>query len=171
MSPYYGMRDNSLGSAPPTHIEPDMYSHDRLVKARAQRDAILAMSEEELLAKMQNEFQEANESYDQYEKQNKENLVRYETMKSMVDAWSPPSREHDSLKRFMLEQLDTGKPYIYHRARAKEESVRDYQAKLIADYSKTILDCEREYAKELVWVAEANKWIARLIEDVPMPAC
>lgn len=100
---------------------------------------------------------------------------RYEKMLSKVSAWRPPTSEHEDLKRFMLEQLNSSIQFDCHgdyyermldekmptAEKWLKDSIKEEQSRL--DYALVHLE------KEKTKYTEQVEWITQLKKSVPIP--
>jgi hypothetical protein len=101
--------------------------------------------------------------------------VRYERMLAKVQAWIPPSEDHNGMKKFMIQQLQESIEHDcdgdYYRRMLKErvKSPRSWLNAQIRQ-AKDNIQYHQEHAKEdhqrQVNVA---KWITLLQHSIPMP--
>jgi hypothetical protein len=99
------LRDEGPDAVVPERFEPDRYAKDRLERAKADVAEAEARSMDEwaaLLAKSNEEMAEASK---QARVRSRALRARYEAMLEAVDAWVPPSTEHEQLQAFMRDQL------------------------------------------------------------------
>ena len=96
--------------------------------------------------------------------------ARYRGMIALVTAWTPPSTDHDGLKTFMLEQLNTSlnNDYYSEAITAVENSNgRSLAAERIADLTERIVDYKEQFEKEKLRNASRVKWIRELRQSLP----
>lgn len=144
------MRDEPADVPIPDQIEPDSYYAKALVTARADLSRLTAMDEAAQLAYGEQAKKAAIGQHVEYHGKRLAEVGRVRAMVAEVQKWTPPTPEHEGLKKFMLEQL--------------ERSVRyedDSAEKELADLRKR---------EPLTWytaaVTDAHRSIARYIEEV-----
>lgn len=161
----HSMRDKRKDAPLPDSIEPEPYHLEELEKAKAKLENLEAMTDEqkELAATAQYAralkfATEANESVGV-------KRSRYEAMLTKVIAWVPPTPEHDELKKFMIEQIQTSFPtYIVDlpkRMTGAEWAVEEHK-----DLATDIFYRERKSTEQVAWARKATAWVKALKESV-----
>jgi hypothetical protein len=106
------------------------------------------------------------------ERSEKENtlFLTYCRMKREVEFWNPPTKEHEGLKKFMLEQLDSSIKFDCSAAEYKNKPTK-----------KSFIDWRNSRLKSLQWdidyhltsnkkekkaIEGRNKWIKNLIDSL-----
>jgi hypothetical protein len=145
------------------------YHVTELAKANQRLAELQAMTPEQKDAAFVAENERRDKEWVQYAAQEKDKLARYLKMRAQVVAWLPPTPEHDGLKKFMLEQIDTcvkhlgGSADYAHGTTFKPfPSVEHWFAEQMRKVHWDIEYHTREDAKEKERVASANKWVADL---------
>lgn len=154
----------------------DTYTKQSLKESKKEEQILLKKTDQELEA-------EATLERAKHLKQAKKSLQRtreldkrYARMKVKVEAWKPPTAEHEPLKKYMLEQLATHRP------------MAAYYEKEIADLLAPLkFDAEAYRAERLKWLREdiarderdlsgysseadrMNTYMAELHRSVPRP--
>lgn len=97
-------------------------------------------------------------------------LQRYESMLAQVRDWTPPTPDHEGLRKFMTEQLtssiefDCGSgPYVSQEIE-DANAWREKRAEALRD---SIRRSEERYQEEVTGVATRNDWVASLKASVP----
>lgn len=92
--------------------------------------------------------------------------IKYDKMKKEVHAWVPPSEDHEGLKTFMLEQIETGRPKMssyYQEELDKIYKLKyrtwevDYLARLNRDieyHSKDLKENKERNSNRAKWITE-----------------
>jgi hypothetical protein len=87
---------------------------------------------------------------------------RYDAMRAHVEAWTPPTKEHDGLRRFMLEQIDAchsdWTPYLYENP----ATPGDWLAAQIKSAEWNIDYHTKQHTEELERTANRKSWIDSL---------
>ena len=160
-------RDNE--GFPPLHRELGIahYTKD-LKKFRRELEVLVKMSDSDLQAKMDTECRIALRERDRYLKESKRLTQRYAEMKACVEAWVPPSKDHeDGLKRFMLEQLQTYTPYTPDLP--VKMTVSAYRKSRIKWLRDDIRHTEGHIQETLKCTQEVNDYFSKLNASVPRP--
>ena len=167
------MRDDSLDVPVPERFEPSNYHRDEERKARDKVSRLSAMgkSEKRLHGKVIKEERLAYLKKAQAE--NAVPLAKMEAMRREVERWTPPTGEHDGLKKFMLQQLEDSIRFNSGEYYAKEIAATEAttpEQLVDEELKKAQSDVEyhvEEYAKELARTDECNRWLAQLRAAVP----
>ncbi|WP_133771644.1 hypothetical protein [Enterovirga rhinocerotis] len=163
----YSMRDEP-GDAPiPDRFEPQTAYHDeRLAAARVRLIQLLAMSSEEVRAAAEESQRESDKSLNEYKARRLLHRERYEAMLVRVRDWAPPSSEHEPLKEFMIEQLESSINFDCSTGPWSEQpaplSPEDWFDDELQKASREVGYHTRERAKEIERTESRNKWLADL---------
>ena len=107
-------------------------------------------------------------------KEKNELKKRYSDILEKVNNWQPPTKEHEGLKKFMIEQLTDsrsfdcgGLDHYEHELKViSAMTYEDYVAKKLAEHSRSI-EYHKEYeAKDLNNIKQRNKWIKDLYDSL-----
>ncbi len=100
------MRDDGME----TPIRPDIvsdYAKKHVEEAQAKIAWLHALTPKECEAEARKQYGDAMEYYNKTVKERMALQTRYEMMLAQVEAWKPPTKDHEGLKKFMIEQLTT----------------------------------------------------------------
>lgn len=162
------MRDEPLGAQIPEEFFPSEYHVEELKKS--QRD--LAQFEKWSEGRSEKEaakayVREMNEYWDHLKKKDKTGEA-YAGMIKKVGKWTPPTKDHEGLKSFMIEQLAesidfdcfcSSKPPV-------RLSGKQYRRKLIKNARWSIAYHTKENKAEISRTAKRNKWVRELRESL-----
>ena len=90
------IRDEPLPILPPIHFEPDPYYEQTYKRA-------VEEAKQEIIEKCKSEAESSRIYYEDCI----ENNHKYLKIKKEVLNWIPPTKEHENIKKFALEQIDT----------------------------------------------------------------
>ena len=93
-------------------------------------------------------------------------FARYDSMRRQVEAWVPPTEEHEGMKKFMLEQLETGRPYEYTPSKIVQRSGEDWRRDQIEHALKNIAYHAEGYAKEVERANSRTRWVRALRQSL-----
>lgn len=157
------MRDTSLDSPIPDEIKPEEYHLREKEVAEVRLAELMHTRTEDAAGDARREFNKAIETYRNYQIEARELEQKYATMLAQVEKWTPPTRDHASLKDFMIEQINLCKhgPSDYYPKpvllTGEEWLTREVQsAQRDIDYHS------QHYAKEVQFCADATVWLAEL---------
>lgn len=145
------------------------YYYENVEKARTALAKALSRSTEYWDEEQQREIQEARE-YRWKHLEDKTSLEeRYNAMLAEVRAWNPPTSEHEGLKKFMIEQLESSIDFdcIDWTPEVPERlDVAEYADKKIASLASSYKHAVDNLAKEQERVAEQNAWVIALKDSL-----
>lgn len=151
---------------PPKHREPTDYHRKRLAEAQEELPKILDMTNEEATQAATADYEQAQAYYVKYEREAEEEDRRYSEMAAKVDAWEPPTADHDALKAFMLEQLRTSMRGDFRLTAPVLQTGTEWKAERIQKLERDITYHTKKEAEEQERVAGANAWIDALYESL-----
>lgn len=177
MGAFIHMRDDSL-DAPirlPKENEFSSYHEDAIKKASSDLQKYSTMSLESAQLIM-------NKEYDRMVKDAKESIkersvlrARYETMLAQVEAWNPPTPDHDNFKKFMKDQLiqsidwDCSVSYWQEKIDAPRQTAKEWLADMVTSTKHDIEYHTKHLAEDKARNKERANWIQALIDSVPIP--
>lgn len=105
------------------------------------------------------------------EKKKKETAIdaRYDAMRIKVEAWTPPTPKHENMKRFMLEQLETGRPSYFRYREPAPLQPPDGKVWLEEQLDSVTWDIQyhtKHWQKEQEAHQEIVEWIRALLDDL-----
>jgi hypothetical protein len=93
---------------------------------------------------------------------------KYESMLHKVNAWIPPSNEHNGLKKFMMEQLNKSIEFDCDYSHYKPLQIisgKDWLIKKRTDLQKSLKYYSESSMRESEVITQRNNWIRRLRES------
>jgi hypothetical protein len=160
------MRDSPNDAPIPDKFEPSDYNAKRLISAREELVKLKAMSIEERTT-----FGEAAKAEDiersrkYLEKALAENS-RLEEMAAQVRAWTPPTKDHQGLKDFMLQQIDVSKNSVDYSERSLTEAqakpAKVYYVEAVSSAARDIKYHTEGNAKEVERTNSRTEWVQQL---------
>lgn len=102
--PLIHMRDDDFNAPLRPATETNFYK-ERLKEAKSELLKLRSLTPQECDAEALHEFDDETGYYNNLVKERKELRIRYQSMLEQVEAWKPPTPDHDGLKKFMIEQL------------------------------------------------------------------
>lgn len=165
-------RDDSRNAPTVVVEEPDTaYYEELLAKIRARLSELETMSAADAERMAKKDFDEGARAAREINEHRQATRQRYEAMMAKVEAWEPPSKDHESMKKFMLDQLRDslqfdcgGEPWAPVRLVGAEWRADELEsaARDIAYYAKRIDEARERCAKR-------NAWVKALVESIGMP--
>jgi hypothetical protein len=103
------MRDDPMDAQIPEQFEPSDYYRTKANEANQTLDNLLAMHDvDKLVFGAEAKAKQVGE-YEAWLVKDAEQNKRLEEMEAKVKAWTPPSPDHQGVKDFMLQQIETSK--------------------------------------------------------------
>lgn len=163
------MRDEAMG-VPIPEFTPGDYHEKALKEANGDLVRFLKMTTAEADKAA---LREHEKSYESFEKKNHDqaNLKsKYKAMLAKVEAWTPPTKEHEGMKKFMAEQIQESIKYDCH-VYDMPEAIRGKEwLKLQIEKAKRDIEYHtKEHAEEVKRCNDRNEWVKALASSVPMP--
>lgn len=109
------MREDSLDAPPPHFVEPDHYHEQKQLEAEKELQILQHLSAAEVEIRCVEYNRWHAEQSAACEKSCNEQRELYLSMLRQVDAWQPPSPDHENFKKFMHDQLVCGGGLDYDR--------------------------------------------------------
>lgn len=104
-----------------------------------------------------------------WKRESEETRAKYAAMRVEVEAWDPPSEEHASLKKFMLDQIQIGCPGDWVPDEPHPMTAKEWLAKQREKAAKDIAYHAEHERKDLERAREAQAWLEKLAASVPQP--
>jgi hypothetical protein len=159
------MRDEPWGAEIPERFEPSCHCFNKKHEAEVEYTRLSLMSEVEReafgIAKQTDEVRRYQETIEREKSENQ----RLDEMAGLVKAWNAP-KDHEELKSFMLQQIETSRNYIdhWHKLLTNTQSQTPI-AFFVAALSAAARDIgyyEVEQQKEIERVEGRNLWLSAL---------
>jgi hypothetical protein len=124
-------------------------------------------------AQFESYVKETIADYEKSIKEKNELKKRYSDILEEAKNWQPPTKEHERLKAFMIEQLTESKQwdcgvsfFESELASLSAMTYEDYAAEKLTEHNRSI-EYHKEYeAKDLNNVKQRNKWITDLYNSL-----
>lgn len=172
MGALFSMRDDSLDAKIPEKISTSSYHQDAIDAALKRRAELDDLPWEEVVAALHTSYDEAIKRRAEAEAERLKTKANYEKMLAEVNAWVPPTQDHEGLKRFMIEQLQDSIKWDCSPSSWPEPqltSAKEWLEEQYASIADDIAYHKRELARETDAVAAVNQWLADLRSSVPQP--
>lgn len=167
-------RDDPM-SDPPKVAEPSDYHLVNKNRAIAELEKLNAMSDEAAATEAQKEFDAKAAERNRVLKEKSEVEQRYKAMLAEVEAWEPPTPDHEGMKKFMRDQLNESIAWDCNTSYYTEPVLLTPQDWLAARRDNLNHDIEyhtKHYAEEVQRTNERGGWILDLyksLEATPSP--
>lgn len=166
-------RDDPMSDLPKMQEVSDYHTKE-ISESEAKLKEIKAMSDDSILEEARKEYEKEIASIEDGLRKKNELHQKYTDMLTRVEGWVPPSKDHDELKNFMIDQIIksiefdcSGNFYETRLREAKQLTVSDWKAKKIHDTLWNLNYHQKEYIKERSRVQSRNEWIKKLYESLP----
>lgn len=164
------MRDESLGAPIPERFEPSDHYARSIKRARARLASVQAMTPEECEREAEKEHEVRSVERVGYCERNRHEDERYHEMIAKVSDWKPPTKDHEGLKAFMLEQLHMS---LHGDGWAppppRKLSGPEWRERALRSAREDIESSERHHREEVERTESRNQWLAQLRQSVPPP--
>lgn len=161
------MRDDPL-DAPIQEYQPTDYHTKRVEEAREEVKRVKAMTPEECEREAEAEYAKVIAFREEVKQTQAQERARYEAMLASVEAWTPPSADHENFKTFMREQLTES--IRFDCSSTFEPAYRQTGIQWRLDRVKKLLDDVHyhasEHEKEVERVNGRNTWNRLLRESL-----
>lgn len=151
----------------PVLAEPTTYHLDKIEEAKKELAQIEAMSLDQKREAHAAYIDETVSRSAKYQRGKLETEQRYSAMIEKVRAWTPPTPDHEELKKFMLEQLRESIRFdCGHVTAEKVMPFHEYWSHRLARIARDIEYHTQEHAKEVERVESRNAWTKKLDESL-----
>lgn len=168
------MRDDSLNTPIPKRFEPSDHYQKALQQDRMKLIAIEGMTPEEIKKQAKDDFDREMKSWQESIDRKSKLKLRYERMLAKVEEWQPPSKDHEGLKKLMIDQLkqsidwDCDDSYYQDNVpQLKTPAV--WKKEQMGSLQHDIEYHERQHKEEVERTEGRNEWIEQLRNSVPQP--
>lgn len=164
--PLIDLREEGMDSVIP-EFKPSPYYSSALLEAKAELAQVRSMTERECAQKADKEHQDGLDADKKYNEERLRIKERLLAMRSQAADWTPPTSEHQGLKDFMIQQLDSTiefdcTPSTYYLDSHKRRSGAEWKREKVASLERNIEYYQKELDREIARVAGNNRWVAQL---------
>lgn len=167
------MRDEPMSAPIPHEFTPSNYYAESLAKAEAEVSRLRSLTFEQAQAESAASFQRDLNAWDRRADERAALREKYEVMLASVQAWTPPTAEHQELKDFMAKQITDSIDWDCSDKYDKPPEnrlARVWLSLAIAEAERSLEYARKSHAEEVERVNERNRWLKALRESVPPPA-
>lgn len=162
------MRDDPLDAEIPDEFAPGDYYVKALDKTRSEYNRLITLSVEEAQAEADRLANEWIRARAEEEAKRLDRERRYGAMLAEVEAWTPPTSEHQGLKDFMVQQLTESIRFdcsTYERTSPERDGLK-WREEAINKARKDIEYYATEHAKEVERAASRTAWVQSLRQSL-----
>lgn len=167
------MRDEPADAVIPDEFQPSDYNQRCLDNAMKLMSELKRMSLKQCAEQAKTDFESQTKHHLEGISKGQKLLKKYEAMLEEVNDWEPPSKDHEELKKFMAEQIQSSINFdcdvSYHDDKLKELRLLDakeWKKQAVEKAMKDIAYHSKAQLKENQRVAECNKWLRQLRESL-----
>ncbi len=165
------MRDDPRDAPVPDSFVESDYHSESIKKARTRLVELQGMDDAACDASAASEHSESVKVRAECDAKDRALDDRYRAMLAKVEKWQPPTSDHDGLKRFMAEQIESS--IKFDCGHVWEPPVKltgaAWREEQIAKCTRDLEYHAREARKESTRNAERNAWVKALRDSVPHP--
>ena len=169
------MRDDPMDAEIPDVFKPDKYHFEKLAKAEKAYAEAREMTLEEAATASQHEYKAELERRQESMKADMELKEKYLSMLSKVEAWQPPTPEHQGLKDFMIKQInesidfDCGHEDFYRRNPIRLQMAEEWLSNHINSCLRDIAYHQGQFLQEIKRCEERTAWVQALKKSLGIP--
>lgn len=155
----------------PEHFSPSDYDEKEIRQNQVKLASLEAMSDEQAQAAADKDYEKAFKDRERYTQEVRALRERLMAMRTKVADWQLPSRDHEGLREFMIEQLDYT---IDHDGKVlgdppKKKSGKDLKAEKVAYLKDEIAYHEKKQRTEIRDTEQDNLWVKQLRDSLETP--
>jgi hypothetical protein len=167
--PLVTMREDPSGAPIPDEFKPSDYRVKALATARSDLAGVEAWTLEEAQTAAEASYKQALARYAEALDEAGARRERYEGMLAKVEAWEPPTPDHQGLKDFMAQQLresidfDCNTDYCQQ---PEKLSGADFKAQAVEAAKRSVEYHEGELTKERERAEKSTAWVRALRDSL-----
>lgn len=165
------LRDEPADASIPERFEPCDWHVKKLAAAEENLAWLLQMPDSEAEREAKAEFEKEQEFNVRMIKQSNDIRAKYEAMLAQVQAWTPPTPDHEGFKEFMVKQLTESIDFdcnadFYEKEAPVLLTASDWKQQKIARAQRDIERHREEHSKEVERTEGRNNWLRALRESL-----
>lgn len=166
------MRDEPMDAPIPDEFEAHGFYHNSLVAAQKELLKVRAMTESQCVTAAEKEHKSRVATADREIEKMVALRAKYEAMLAQVEAWTPPSPEHEGLKEFMREQItesikfDCHSDYYERVLQVPTMGGLEWKANRVANLEADVARYQVEAAKDRERMQGRTTWVRLLKESL-----
>lgn len=169
MGAFMMQRDDGLDAKVVLQQEPETYYEEGLREAEAALAEHDAASEDVLRARYAEEWLLAEDAHQTALAAYLATRAQYERMEAQVQAWVPPSPDHEGLKKFMLDQLVESQKWSSEPTAPVAAPYLAWRDARRAHLERNVSYYTEHVAKEAANCVGRNAWVAALVASLGTP--
>lgn len=169
------LKYESLDVPTPNHFEPHSYYEkaykDSLVSREKAYNMTLEEIKEDIISKYNDNKGRAEKILEEYKDEDK----NYLKVREEVEKWTPPTPEHENLKKFCLEQIDMSlnttlyewcEKDINKELDTSDDTIKKYIDILRDNADKKLKRAYKNWQEELRIAEEKNLWMKQFLDSL-----
>jgi hypothetical protein len=160
------MRDDPMDAPIPEKFEPSDYHVKALAEAIEKHKTLSAMTNDEKIAFGEAEKETTLKHHKEWLLRNEVQNKRLHEMILQVQAWRPPTEDHEGLKKFMLDQIQISLndlSYISQEiAKIQERNPISFYIAAVSNAIRSIEYHTKENVKEIERAKDRTEWVRKL---------
>ncbi|MDE2099564.1 MAG: hypothetical protein KGL39_20090 [Patescibacteria group bacterium] len=156
------MRDDPMDAPIPDKFEEDGYYAKRVAEGLKELGDVQAMTDGEANQAAVQAYQNARKSRADYLQRQETEAERINAMLAKVRAWTPPTPDHQEMKKFMIDQLTISLPGDYAPAIPELLDGPTWRQRKIDELAKSVAYSKVEREKEIERAKSRTQWVKDL---------
>lgn len=158
------MRDDPMDATIPDEFKPSDYHAKEAERALIRLGELTTLSVDEAQAEAQREYKDALRVVSRLNSESVALQRKYEDMLEQVHAWTPPTPEHEELKKFMIQQITESIKFdcSYHHEDPVLLSGVDWLQVQKDKCRRDVAYHQEEHAKEVERCKGRTEWVRAL---------
>lgn len=145
------------------HVSDYYYTH--VNETRDELNKLLALTDEELPELYKAEYKEVCKRVKEWNDDNEAQKRVFGELLEFIEAWIPPTSEHDKFKAFMIQQVTDSIPKYEHEYPPVLTPL-EWHHKELKRAMERMTDAEKDLNKQIERAATANEWLSQLAESL-----
>jgi len=165
------MRDDPADKEIPYHFEPSNYYAEQIEEHEKELNKLQSMTADEIELAAKKEYESELQKQKELLAERKEQLIRYDVMLKKARAWTPPTKDHEHFKEFMVKQLTDSIEFdcTYDIPDPKPIEPHEWFLAQIEYHEDAIARYKEDEQKEIERVKGRNKWLRDLRKSLNLP--
>ena len=158
------------GDAIPLVFQPNLYHFHAMELLTQELEELQAMSDDDAHLAAADEWELKEQGRKKKLEEEIAMRVAYKAMLVKVEAWTPPTSEHQGLKRFMREQIERGLDFDccdeFYRDVTPRIAGPRWRTLRMAEKSESLAYHTKQHQKEVENAARSTEWVRALRESI-----
>jgi hypothetical protein len=169
------MRDDPLDTPIPDEFEPNTKYHDEgIADAQTRLMQLADMTDEKIAADLKHRNDEQIAARKKTIIEDGQTRAKYERMLAMVNEWTPPTKDHEGLQKFMQEQIAQSIRFDCHDDEdflnrcypLYVMTPQEWREKQIAKEHENLAYHHKHRQEEIERTRQRNEWVKQLRESL-----